>query len=196
MPRNHWYNTLIMPSGSYQTLGTSEAARIEQWLRLGGTLIAYQGAVQWLNNQKLAETSYKPPPEREESNGIAYADRYRITSSAAIPGAILEAEADLTHPLLYGFHRKTLPVFKHGATVAEMDTDPWSNPIRYTDDPVLSGFVSDLNKARQKNSPYVGISRMGSGRIVRFHENTNFRGIWFGNSKLLANDLFFGTLMN
>jgi len=39
------------------------------------------------------------------------------------------------------------------------------------------------------------VQRMGSGRVIAFTDNTNFRAFWYGTNKLLANALFFGHSM-
>ena len=36
------------------------------------------------------------------------------------------------------------------------------------------------------------VSRLGSGRVVIFADNPNFRGSWFGTNKLFLNAIFFG----
>jgi len=39
------------------------------------------------------------------------------------------------------------------------------------------------------------VKRMGSGRVVAFTDNTNFRAFWYGTNKLLMNVVFFGKRM-
>jgi hypothetical protein len=36
----------------------------------------------------------------------------------------------------------------------------------------------------------------GSGRVIMFSDNPNFRGTWYGTNKVFLNALFFGGNMN
>jgi hypothetical protein len=37
------------------------------------------------------------------------------------------------------------------------------------------------------------VDEVGSGRIILFVDNPNFRGMWYGTNKLFFNALFFGS---
>ena len=39
------------------------------------------------------------------------------------------------------------------------------------------------------------MQKMGSGRVMVFTDNTNFRAFWYGTNKLLMNAIFFGDKM-
>jgi hypothetical protein len=45
------------------------------------------------------------------------------------------------------------------------------------------------------NTPSIVVDGYGSGRVISFIDNTNFRAFWFGKNKLLANALFFGDMI-
>ena len=44
-----------------------------------------------------------------------------------------------------------------------------------------------------KSSASLIISKIGSGRVVMFADNPNFRGSWYGTNKLFLNALFLGS---
>ena len=73
----------------------------------------------------------------------------------------------------------------------EMDKSSYNNPISYTSDPLVSGYVSKDNLALIKNSSALKIKHLKKGTVVAFVDNTNFRGFWYGTNKLLLNALFF-----
>jgi hypothetical protein len=52
------YSTLILVNGNYSGLSKT-TTKIEQWVQNGGTLIAYQDAIKWLNTAKLIELTLK-----------------------------------------------------------------------------------------------------------------------------------------
>ena len=44
-----------------------------------------------------------------------------------------------------------------------------------------------------KGSASLIVSGLGSGRVVLFADNPNFRGTWYGTNKLFLNAIFFGS---
>jgi hypothetical protein len=77
----------------------------------------------------------------------------------------------------------------------EPEENSYDNPIQYTNDPLLSGYISEENAELIKNSVPFKVKRMGKGRVVLFTDNTNFRAFWYGTNKLLMNAIFFGPMM-
>ena len=75
------------------------------------------------------------------------------------------------------------------------DSLSYNNPIKYTNKPLLSGYISKPNYEVLKNTVPFQVKRMGSGRVVAFTDNTNFRAFWYGTNKLLMNVVFFGKEM-
>jgi hypothetical protein len=82
-----------------------------------------------------------------------------------------------------------------GNQVAEPLGIKYSEPVKFTEEPFLSGFVSDKNLDQIKNAPVVSVQNIGRGKIICYHENMTFRGIWLGTNKLLANGVFFGNVI-
>jgi hypothetical protein len=39
------------------------------------------------------------------------------------------------------------------------------------------------------------VQRLGSGRVIAFTDNTNFRAFWYGTNKLFMNAIYFSKLM-
>ena len=57
---------------------------------------------------------------------------------------------------------------------------------------MISGYAHPTDLAALSNTPAILLHGMGSGRIIGFNDNTNFRAYWYGTNKLLANAVFFG----
>jgi hypothetical protein len=74
-------------------------------------------------------------------------------------------------------------------------TKSYNNPIQYTANPLLSGYISKENAKVIKNMVPFKVKRVGKGRVLVFTDNTNFRGFWYGTNKLLMNAIFFGDKM-
>ena len=74
----------------------------------------------------------------------------------------------------------------------ELDPDPYANVARYTESPLLSGYASPENQERIAGTAAVIARRLGRGTVILLADNPNFRGFWYGTSKLFLNGLFFG----
>ena len=126
----------------------------------------------------------------------AYNKRSADSGSRVIGGAICETRADLTNPLLYGYHREILPIFRRGTLFLEPATNIYATPLRYTNKALLNGYVSKDNIRTMKNSASIVVNRMGRGKVICMADNTNFRAFWYGTNKLLMNAVFFGNTIN
>ena len=71
----------------------------------------------------------------------------------------------------------------------------YTEPVKFTDEPYLSGFVSDKNLERIKSAPVVSVQSIGRGKLISYHESMTFRGIWLGTNKLFSNSVFFGSVI-
>lgn len=187
------YNVIILTGASGFSEGMSK--KIVEWTRNGGTLIAYRGGNSFVSRNKLASIETIPSAKIEPGDNVSYASRSALSSHNRISGAIFEVKLDITHPLCYGYTRDILPVFKGSAAAYKVNADPFSNPAIYSDKPLLTGFSSQENIERIAGSAFMSVHNAGSGRIVSFYDNTNFRAIWYGTTKLFMNSIFFGQTM-
>lgn len=186
------YNTLIMVDGYYR-LSDSETAKIKTWVNSGGNLIVYKSAISWAKNAGINNVAFlSSDSEDNEKEYLAYEDLRNNRGTQFIGGAIFNSSVDLTHPLLYGYERDEMPVFRNSTIFLDHGGNAYAHPIRYTSSPLLSGYISKENLDKLGNTPSVAISRSGRGRVINFTDNTNFRAFWFGTNKLLMNAVFFG----
>ena len=77
----------------------------------------------------------------------------------------------------------------------EKSGNVYANPIVFTADPLISGYISRENYAKAKDASVAGVSPLGRGRVIGFTENLAFRAFWFGTNKLLMNAIFYGPLI-
>jgi hypothetical protein len=183
------YNVIII-AGS-PDLGAKVTEEIRTWNRKGGTIIGYKGGNRWISDYKLADIEYIPAPESGLAKGV-YINRSSYNQVRQIPGSIFETTLDLTHPICYGYNMEKLPVFKTGNSVVRKNSDIYGNPVIYTSSPLLSGYCSQENTERVKDSPFVSVHRK---RVISIYDNTNFRAIWYGTNKIFLNAVFFGQLL-
>jgi hypothetical protein len=187
------YNTLILSNGNYTGFSSKAISKIEQWIQNGGTLIAYQDAIKWLNDTKFIDVTFKTIKSEAKEVLFENADDYR--GAKLISGAIFKTKLDLSHPINFGMPRGTLPIFRNTSIIIEPNKNSFNNPIQYTKNPLISGYISKENLELLKETvPFQAIKK-GDGKIIIFTDNTNFRAFWLGTEKLLWNAIFFSKLM-
>ncbi|MBJ7881231.1 M14 family metallopeptidase [Gelidibacter salicanalis] len=180
------YNTIILPSA---TLSKSAAEKLTTWVENGGTLIGFENAVRWLNTNKFIKLDFKKT-ERIAKN-VTFEDRSDYNGAQVIGGAIFEAKLDRSHPINFGYKNETLPLFRGSTIFINPDKQSYNNPIQYTKNPLLSGYVSKSNLDSLALSVPYQMQRLKRGKVVAFTDNTNFRAFWFGTNKLMMNAIFF-----
>ena len=189
------YTTLILPGGNLRSLGQQDAQKIKTWIDAGGTLITIGEAGQWIADNEIAALKFKQPAAADTGKSIPWVNRSDEAAIHSVAGAILKAETDISHPLGYGYHKPGIPVFKTGTRVAEIPAGQYTSPVKFVQKPWMSGYISDKNLERISGSPAVTVIRSGNGRVVSFMESPNFRGIWLGTHKMVANSVFFGAII-
>lgn len=191
------YNTLIITSGNYGILGESGVTKIKTWLQQGGTLLLFKGAITWAINNKLIEEQLKKEEEKgKEAKRMDFGTAADYQGSRAIGGAIYSANLDITHPLGFGYSSRELPVYRNHAVFLEPGKNPFNTVIKYTPNPLLSGYIHKTNLERIKNGVSLMVSAAGQGRVILFVDDPAFRGYWYGTNKLFFNALFLGPLIS
>ncbi|NNL83563.1 MAG: zinc carboxypeptidase, partial [Winogradskyella sp.] len=118
-------------------------------------------------------------------------ERGNFRGAQVIGGAIFEADIDRSHPINFGYNNNTISLFRNSTLFINPDKNSYNNPIQYTENPLLSGYISEENlDSISKTVPFV-VKRFGGGHIMAFTDNTNFRAFWYGTNKLLMNAIFF-----
>lgn len=187
------YNTIIMTGGA--NLSDAGVSNLKRWVGNGGTLIGTTSAVNWLANKKFSTLKFASG-ERPSAEKIPYDQLTNFRRAQFIPGGVFMSELDLTHPMAYGYYKKELPTFRRGNTFIEASDHLYSNPGRYTEEPLLSGYITEPNLEAIKGTSTVRVSALGRGRVISLVDNPNFRAFWYGTNKLMMNAIFFGRIVN
>ncbi len=190
------YNTLILVSGNYTILGETGITKIKTWIQQGGTLILYRNAITWAVQNKLIDEQLKKDDEadkKKEAKRLDYVTSQDYIGARSIGGSMYMANLDITHPLGFGYTRRDLPVYRNHTVFLEQGKNQFNTVIKYTANPLLSGYIHPSNLEKIKNSISLSVSPMGQGRAILFVDDPTFRGFWYGTNKLLFNALFFGS---
>jgi hypothetical protein len=177
-------------------LGETGLNQLKQWVRDGGTIIGIKGAVNWLASNGLANVERVTEPNADLPERADYVSAREYRGSQSIGGVMLASDLDITHPLGFGYTRRYLPVYRNHSGLFKPSANPFNTVAKTTDNPLLSGYLNDMNKERVKNTASLMVSGYGRGSVILFVDNPNFRGTWFGTNRLFFNALFFGGIIN
>lgn len=186
------YNTIIVPN-TYGSAENEVVDQLKEWTRSGGTLIGYRSALRWMSSSKLLPLEFKKT--ENPAKDISFEQRSDFYGAQNIGGAIFETKLDRSHPIAFGFKDDQLPMFRNTRLFVEPHKDSFRNPIKYTDSPLMSGYISDINLEALKNTVPFQHNNYGRGDVIGFTDNTQFRAFWYGTNKLLMNAIFFAEEM-
>lgn len=191
------YNVIIMPDGSYNSLGKSGAEALSAWVSNGGSLICYKRAIDWAAANSLVSIERVKSEEDKKTPERAPYERASADSGRnLIGGALFNTKLDLSHPINYGVGNDHLASFKRGTAFYELPKNAYASPAVYTENPLLSGYITPENLKKLSGTAAIVVGGKGSGRVICFADNTNFRGYTYGTNKLLANAIFFGNTIS
>ena len=85
------------------------------------------------------------------AKNISYEDRSNFRGAQVIGGAIFETKLDRSHPINFGYKNEKLAMFRNTTLFIKPDKNSYNNPIQYTKNPLLSGYISEENLVESKN---------------------------------------------
>ncbi len=198
------YTCVILPSGSYPTWNTSMVEKMRRYASSGGTIVAIGSAIGWLKSKEMIAQS-KPnaaepdskvetePAETEPTEVRTFGGAANRAALERIAGAIFSSQADVTHPLAFGFPDASVPVFRTSTTAHQLPSNPLSVAARY--DGVLAGYVSEKNRKQLMGTSAVWAENKGSGRIICIADSPTFRGYFRSPERFFSNALLLGPVL-
>jgi len=194
------YTHIILPNGNYNKYFNEQSvAQLNNWVSAGGHLIALQSAATWVEN-----TLQKPANETEKSTGTkddealvrkAYGDYEKDAAEKVLGGAIVAANADLTHPLSFGTNLNTQYVMMKGRAVLKPSLHAYDTPLQVTESVRAAGYISEYWHEKLSKAPLVLAEKKGRGSIIKFGFNPNFRAFWYGTQRWMINAVFMADLI-
>ncbi|MFK7959494.1 MAG: M14 family zinc carboxypeptidase [Phycisphaerales bacterium] len=176
-------DVIVLPSSSglSGTLGTRNLERLGDWVRGGGTLVAVGDSANWAGRTLLeltpediadaapADAADDPDFEftpSDELSTLSHAERDRRSVARRVPGAMVRADVDTTHPLMFGaaasiplhvFGGNPLPVAGSGEVLARFAP---------ADALVIGGSIGPRARARLAGRPAMTRHAMGGGQVI------------------------------
>lgn len=195
------YNVLIMPSGSYASLGETGFQNLSNWISNGGKVIAIESAVgafvgksgfsvsRFFSDEEKKNIDKLNEQNSKDQHLIPFTDRGRARIASSISGAIFEVKVDDTHPLGYGTNGKYYTLKNSSSRYAYL-----KNGVNAGIIPSFSyhrsGFVGNNLKAQIPQSLVFGVETRGRGQVIYFVDNPMFRGFWESGKLIFNNALF------
>lgn len=187
------YNVLVMVSGQYPA-DPALVTKLKTWVQGGGTLVTLKTATEWAIRQGftkerlvLADTTR---PTRGNFDEAGMREGARL-----VGGSNFDVDLDVTHPLGFGYPDRRLTIYRNGLTLLQPSRNPYATPAQYTARPLAAGYLHPATATRIANTAAVLVGQEGTGRVILFADNPNFRGYWYGTNKLFLNALFFGPIL-
>lgn len=191
------YNTIIMVSGNYGLMDKNNTEKIKTWVQNGNTLITIKTGTEWaIRNGFTKEKLITADSSKGNNTRKDFDMAIHIEGAKAMGGSIFRVDLDTTHPIGFGFTDRSVSVYRNGLTFLQPSTNPYSTIAQYTSDPLVGGYVHPTVLKKIRNSASVIVGAEGTGRVILFADNPNFRGTWYGTNKLFLNALFYGNNIN
>jgi hypothetical protein len=215
-------NVLVLPSGRMSGLSGSNLDALKSWLRGGGTVVALASSASWASAELVglgSEENVKPAEDLPELSWdetdrtpaaklhtLTYAQREARGVDRRVPGALLAAEVDTSHPLAaglderVGFHMfsgSPLPVGDSGYVLARFATFTASEdaPERNLT-PRIGGSISASNLHTLSGQPAVTLHRVGRGNVICFASDPTNRGLNHAGMRMLLHAIHLGPSMS
>ncbi|TRY33339.1 M14 family zinc carboxypeptidase [Aliiglaciecola sp. M165] len=193
------YTHMIWVSGDYSFLTDSTVEKIGDWVKSGGVLIGQQSATKWFSEKEWLKATFMMQSEIDDAfdgKALNFAEREAFAAKQRIAGAAFETTLDTSHPLGYGYQRTLLPVFRNRGDVLLMPEKPFVTVAQFTEKPLLAGYASDEMEDLIADSAAIVAHRLEQGTVIGFVTNPNFRGYWYGTSRLLSNAIFMSAFID
>ncbi|MFD2517896.1 M14 family metallopeptidase [Salinimicrobium flavum] len=187
------YTDIILPNAWGNAVGEEEMKKLKEWVQNGGTLIGFKNAAQWFEKNDFMDLEFIE--NDVQAKNVTFEQRRDFRGAQGIGGAIFEAKQDRSHPVNFGYKDDKLALFRDTTIFVKADSTSYKNPLMYTEEPLLSGYISEENLEILPGTVPFKHNSMGRGNVILFTDNTNFRAFWYGTNKLLMNAIFFGDEM-
>jgi hypothetical protein len=185
------FNVVVMPSGNYsRALSKSQLTVFKNWIRAGGTVVSVSGATNWLKQDSLSQVKLlngKPDPNNKGKK--IQPDR--------TPGAIVQVKLNQNSFLSFGCTSTVAAQVRSNTIYLPFKDDERKNIGLFADKNALklSGFIWPETEEYLAGNVFLFNEPLGSGKLIMFTEDPNFRASYDGLNKLFLNAILLGPSM-
>ena len=179
----------------------AQGDRTIDWLKQEGiTQVIWKETARQTMSSAFQRTLKKDNASTDELERLlparqAYADADNEAAYRLVRGVILNGDIDITHPLGFGYTDRALPMFRTNNRFMLRSDDPFATPIAYTEQALMSGYMSRENQELAGSSASTIVDSKGKGAVILSLDDPAFRAFWWGSQRVLINSIFFGELL-
>jgi len=196
----HDYNVLVLPDGDYggrEGPGESDVGRLRQWISQGGTLILVKRAAAWatqkpasfLSVQKKTKPAVKPAAEQPAAEPAAASP-----PADPAPGGFLAAKVFREHWLTFGCADGIDVFYRGNVILTPPDASQGRGLVTFASasQVLASGFCWPETVDLIAETPYLIHEPLGTGHVIAFTDDPNFRAMYPATQRLFLNAVLFG----
>ncbi|MEO8361980.1 MAG: M14 family zinc carboxypeptidase, partial [Vicinamibacteria bacterium] len=208
------FDVIVIPSGNYEGAISAELlGKLKDFVRMGGTLVTVGEASRWASRDSVGllstDTELKDGKSEDSPADAKKADAPKDSKGAfdyqkaiqaerarpdVIAGAILRGTIDQEHWMSAGMNAE-MPVMVEGARVfSPIKLDRGTNVGVYAaaDRLALSGILWKENKDALARKAFLIEEPLGTGHVIAFAEEPNFRAYSQASELLFMNAVLLG----
>lgn len=209
------YDVIILPAGNYASvLSGAMLDRLREWMRTGGTLITLGEASRWAASAGLLDTSTElrdgrpdrpapagqtaaagdaraTPPEKYDYDAAITPQRERPEATSGVIARVL---MNMEHWLSSGTDGEIQAMVEGDRVFKPLTLDRGTNVGVYAEESklVASGLVWPEVRKQLARKAFLMHQPVGSGHLIAFAEDPNFRGFTELTQLLMMNAVLFG----
>jgi hypothetical protein len=202
------HDVIVFPSGDYSSVvGEEMVEDLRDWMGRGGTLVTLAASTGWATRAGLLSTTAERRggrPAGEDADEpetpdqpIDYLAQIVPEDEApeAVPGAILRVILDTEHWLSAGTDGEIGVLVEGSRVFSPIKLDDGTNVGRYADldGLVLSGVVWEEARPQLASKAFLIHEPVGSGQIIAFAEDPNYRAYAEATELLFMNAILLGS---
>ena len=189
------YDVIVLPDASASPgygdlLGESGLRRLKTWIEAGGTLVTLKGASAFAAEEETGLITARRLLQPAQAEADPNAEDPGPDPDS-VPGAILRIALEPTRYLAFGYGPEgAVPLnsdlaFSAGEKSRTIATFAGVERLR------LSGFIFQESLDLLAGSSYLIEEPLGTGSVVLFADDPNFRGQWESLNRLFLNSVLF-----
>ena len=201
------FDVMVFPSGNYSgTVGSGLVDEIRSWAGDGGTIVTIGNSTRWATEVGLLSTVAErrggravgsdPPADDVSEQPIEYLEEIVPADEApeSVPGAIVRVILDRDHWLSAGTDGEIGVLLEGSRVFRPLTLDDGTNVGRYgeLENLVASGIVWEEARPQLASKAYLMHESLGSGQIVAFAEDPNYRAYSEASQLLFMNAILLG----
>ena len=163
--------------------------RLERWVRDGGTLVTIGSGTEFARDSAGIGIDLGSWYDSDDGDSAQV---------FTVPGAIVRVDLDLQYWLSAGYADSAFPALVNSSRLYTAPEGPPSATRRVVgryaprDSLRISGHAWDESLDRLPGKVFLYEERVGSGRVIAFAEDVNWRSYWRGANRLFLNAVVIG----